>query len=381
MLVLVLSSVAVGAEPKVSLITVLPGTSLYSAFGHTMFRVKDGSAGIDSIYNYGVSVRNFDEKFVADMLRGTMLFMVAFQSTEMTFGYYRYRENRTIIEQDLNLDKAQIASLLKTLDGDTWAENREYNYNYFTENCTTKPWKLIMPFVAAEEGSGRLPAGDTIRAELGKAMGERTWFKLVLNILLGPAADRAGPGVVPVFLPTQLMELIDGSANAALGAWKIAQPKRVIYEGRDTSAISPPIQPITVLFPLFALSLMLGLIKARRVGNAFDLIIFSISTLAGISILIFWLQAGYPQTGYNLNLLWANPLPLLAFIFAKKGYKPNVAKWILFAAAFLAVAVAAFGGMGIQAISWEIRLIAATIAVRSLFQALGVSLTAPRPQD
>jgi hypothetical protein len=361
-----------GPVPKVSLITILPGSSLYSAFGHTMFRVNDESGGTDHIYNYGVSVRNFDEKFVADMLRGKMLFMVSFQSTEMSFGYYRYRENRSIIEQDLNLDKTQVASLLKMLDGDTWAENREYNYNYFSENCTTKPWKLIMPFIAAEGGSGGLPAGDSIRAELVKAMGKRAWFGLILNILLGPTADCSGPGLVPVFLPGQLMELIDRSTSVTPGVGKIAQPKRVIYKGRDTSTISPPIQPVAVLFPLFALSLVLGLIKARRVGNIFDLIIFSVSTLTGISILIFWLQAGYPQTGYNLNLLWTNPIALLAYIFAAKGFKPGIAKWMFFTAAFLAGTVAVFGGFGIQVISWEIRIIAAIIAVRSLFQARGV---------
>jgi len=378
-LVFVLATV--GAEPKVSIITVLPGSSLYSAFGHTMFRVKDEAAGTDQIYNYGVSVRNFDEKFVADMLRGTMLFMVAFQSTEMTFGYYRYRENRSIIEQDLNLDRAQVTSLLKTLDGDTWAENREYNYNYFSENCTTKPWKLIMPFIADDGKSGRLPAGDTIRSELGKAIGARSWFRLGLDILLGPATDRTSPGLVPVFLPGQLMELLDGAESVTSDAGKIAQPRRVIYKGRDTSTISPPIQPIVILFPLFALSLMLGLVKARRIGRIFDFAAFATAAAAGGIILAFWLQAGYAETGYNLNLLWANPLSLLAVVFARNSRTSQAIKWMFIVSAFLAGLIAVFGGLGIQVISGDIRMIAALIALRSLFEALNPSLTAPRPQD
>lgn len=359
-LIIALVVATVGAEPKVSLITVLPGKSLYSAFGHTMFRVVDEAVGTDRIYNYGVSVRNFDAKFVTDMLSGKMLFMVAFQSTEMTFGYYRYKENRSIIEQALNLDKDQIASLLKTLDGDTWAENREYNYNYFTENCTTKPWKLIMPFINLDGGVGKDFGKGTVRSELGKVIGERAWFRLVLNILLGPAADRPGQGALLVFLPGQLMELLDGA--------KLAQARQTIYQGRDTSTIAPPLQPIVILYPLLALSLMLGLTKARRVGKVFDYFMFSIATAAGVAILIFWLKAGYPQTGYNINLLWANPIALVALVFAAKGYKPQVAKWMFFASAVLAGLVAVFGGFGIQIVGWEIRVLAAIIALRSLFQ-------------
>lgn len=51
---------------KISVLTSGPGDVLYSAFGHSAFRVRDVSQGIDVVYNYGVfdtSGENFYLKF------------------------------------------------------------------------------------------------------------------------------------------------------------------------------------------------------------------------------------------------------------------------------------------------------------------------------
>ena len=40
-------------DAYVSVLTIMPGAPLYSAFGHTAIRVRDDSLGIDAVYNYG----------------------------------------------------------------------------------------------------------------------------------------------------------------------------------------------------------------------------------------------------------------------------------------------------------------------------------------
>ena len=62
---------------RFSLVTILPGKSLYSAFGHSALRIKDEADGFDILLNYGLSARPFDLSFVADMLAGRMDFLVA----------------------------------------------------------------------------------------------------------------------------------------------------------------------------------------------------------------------------------------------------------------------------------------------------------------
>src|SRR5690606_8433297 len=40
-------------KSKISMLTCAPGEELYSAFGHTAFRVQDPELGLDQVYNYG----------------------------------------------------------------------------------------------------------------------------------------------------------------------------------------------------------------------------------------------------------------------------------------------------------------------------------------
>jgi len=39
------------------------------------------------------------------------------------------------------------------------------------------------------------------------------------------------------------------------------------------------------------------------------------------AILLFWFCAGYPEAAWNLNLLWAGPVPLIALIWAAAAGK------------------------------------------------------------
>ena len=53
-------------KAEISVITIDPGNELNDAFGHSAFRVKDKTLGIDQVYNYGVysfETPNFYVKF------------------------------------------------------------------------------------------------------------------------------------------------------------------------------------------------------------------------------------------------------------------------------------------------------------------------------
>ena len=60
----------------VSVITIPPGSPLYSSFGHTAIRVRDDSAGIDVGYNYGTF--DFDDTgFYLKFLQGKLDYVLA----------------------------------------------------------------------------------------------------------------------------------------------------------------------------------------------------------------------------------------------------------------------------------------------------------------
>ena len=69
---ILLSSIFLKAESyrnvSVSLLTVSPGTELYSLFGHSAIRIQDPLHGIDDVYNFGTfdfDTPNFGLKFVS----------------------------------------------------------------------------------------------------------------------------------------------------------------------------------------------------------------------------------------------------------------------------------------------------------------------------
>ncbi len=84
----------------ISLITCGPGEELYSVFGHTAIRIKDGS-NYDIIYNYGTFDFE-DPEFYSKFVKGKLIYFVSAENFNR-FMYEYQMENRSVVEQELNL--------------------------------------------------------------------------------------------------------------------------------------------------------------------------------------------------------------------------------------------------------------------------------------
>ena len=172
-----------GLKPQVSLITILPGRALYSSFGHTAIRILDPAAGSDVLYNYGLSENPFDARFAARMLVGRMDFTVGVLDTKSELRFYRQHENRTIIEQRLDFDDGQKASLLSPLEKNALPENRIYNYRYFADNCTTRVWKILKALdIEAPLQARALPSRPTLRESIDRTLSKRPWLDFAMYL-------------------------------------------------------------------------------------------------------------------------------------------------------------------------------------------------------
>lgn len=358
-------------DRRFSLITILPGRSLYSAFGHSALRIRDEAGGFDILLNYGLSARPFDLSFVASMLAGRMDFLVAALETEGAFEFYRDTEGRTIIEQDLDLDEAQKAAIMATLARDLRPENKTYNYRYFSDNCATRIWQILEPLGHSPSGPGKGPASKarpSARASLDRVLAKDSWIGLATGLIMGPRTDKALDPGYPLFLPQDILDWAQAAARTPLGDRALVSDRRTIYEA---PARRPgPISPLAACLALLGLATALTALRPWRLPKlVLDLILYVLATVAGLGILVFWLSAGYGEAGWNLNLLWAGPLPLLGLALGRKG-SPRKPVRILFAASSLGSLLLAFsGGLGIQAISWGIRCLALALGLRSLDRA------------
>jgi hypothetical protein len=368
-------------QPQISLITILPGKALYSSFGHTAIRVLDPKAGSDVLYNYGLSENPFDARFAARMLVGRMEFTVGVLDTKSELQFYSQSENRTIIEQHLDLDEAQKVSMLSALEKNALPENRIYNYRYFSDNCATRVWKIFKALDSDTSNTRSQSPRPTLRESIGRTLAKRPWLGFAIDLMLGSAADARVQSDAPIFLPKELMDWTAGIAKMGTkGETKLVDSTKTLYEARPAKKSGTGITPLVAAIALLVIALALGLFlrKDNPAAICFDAALFGSAAIVCLAIALFWLAAGYGEVGPNLNLLWAIPLPLVALLCDRRRSGPRLSIVLFRIAAAAAALVAIMGGLGIQSISPAIRLIALAIAFRCLVRGLDEG-TSPIP--
>ena len=105
----------------ISLLTCGPGEELYSVFGHTAIRIKDDS-NLDIIYNYGTFDFE-DPEFYSKFVKGKLIYYVSSENFNR-FMYEYQVENRSVIEQELNLSCEEKERLSEALQSNSKEENK-----------------------------------------------------------------------------------------------------------------------------------------------------------------------------------------------------------------------------------------------------------------
>jgi len=139
----------------VSVITVLPGDRLYSLFGHTIIRVHDPDIGLDVGFNFGTF--DFPQTllggagFVARFAYGKLDYMLGTSRAPLdASAWYWNQERRASIEQTLDLTPDQARSLFALLVENARPENRIYRYDFFFDNCSTRPRDVFETILGPE---------------------------------------------------------------------------------------------------------------------------------------------------------------------------------------------------------------------------------------
>lgn len=130
-------------QAEISVMTFGPSQQvLYTAFGHSAFRVYDPVLGIDEAYNYGVF--DFDQpNFYLNFARGNLMYRLDV-SDYKEFEYVYVYFNRSVRQQTLNLTQGQKQRLYAFLQWNALPENQFYRYDYFYDNCATKMPNILV---------------------------------------------------------------------------------------------------------------------------------------------------------------------------------------------------------------------------------------------
>ena len=193
---------------QISILTCGTGNQLYSLFGHTAIRVFDPKEGIDRVYNYGMF--NFrTPNFYAKFVKGDLLYFVVYEDYKNFVVNYAY-DNRSVVEQELNLTPEQKQSIWQKLNESLAEDKRFYIYKFIDQNCTTKVVDVLnevlpTPVQTAVEGNTA-----TYRTILNTYLKDRYFEMLGINLIFGNKVDH--PSTL-LFLPDKFQLGLTNSTN------------------------------------------------------------------------------------------------------------------------------------------------------------------------
>ena len=315
-------------EADVSLLTVGPGKYLYDKFGHIAVRVKDPAQGIDAIFNYGsydFNAPNFYVKFA----RGKLLYNLDVNRYGPFMDYYK-GQNRWIKEQVLNLNSEEKQGFFDFLVDNAKPENKSYNYDFFFDNCATKPRDVINEVLkgSLHYDNSYLKEQYTFRELIQMNVSANTWGSLGMDVAIGSVVDRVASPWEHQFLPNYVYQ---ASANATINRNGSIEP--LVRWDVDLFKNNPTEEKVNFFTsPLFVFGLI-GLVilfvtfrdrKRNTRSRYMDFTIFVLTGVIGIILILLWFATDHSATANNYNLLWAFPISLLA---AFQVVKKNPARW------------------------------------------------------
>ncbi len=197
-----------GSELRVWLITIGPGEAVWERFGHNAIRVANVDTGRDVSYNWGIF--DFDQPgFIPRFLKGEMLYMTApFQSGPMLEAYAGM--GRDVVMQELALTPGQRVALAEYADWNALPQNRDYRYDYFRDNCSTRVRDLLDRALdgALSRRFQEEPSGSSWRWQIRRLTGDDPLLYTGMDVLLGTPGDRPISVWEEMFVPMTLRDAV-----------------------------------------------------------------------------------------------------------------------------------------------------------------------------
>ena len=304
-------------EAEISILTCSPGAELYSLFGHTAIRVSDPSQRFDKVFNFGT----FDfgtPGFYLKYAQGLLPYQLAVSSYPLFLAGYQ-EENRSVYSQTLKLDSLEKQTLFDLLLENYRPENRSYLYNFLFDNCTTRSRDIVQKSLPAAITWNLADTDKNFWNLLDEYLRVSPWVKWGIHTILGQPGTRKATTFEYMFLPDYLMYGLD---SATYNGKPLAEKTEIVYQVPAPRTNNPWFFSPWFVFSLGVLLLILLLEnkKSLKLLNTVTFLFFLFTGIVGALIVFLGFFTEHPITAPNWNILWANPLNLIAvwFIFFRQ---------------------------------------------------------------
>lgn len=311
-----------GDTISVSVVTFEPGSEYWQRFGHNALLLRESTRDVAITYNYGLF--DFQQKnFFLNFARGEMVYRVAPNYLANDLAIYN-EEQRWAVEQKLNLTPAQRGWLRDYLSWNVQRENRDYRYDYFLSNCSTKVRDALD---RALGGSLRTQlesrdSGFDFRREALRLIAPAPLLMVGMDAALGPAADRPISVWQHGFAPLRLMAALRTvTTRDAEGHEQplVAEESQLLPGGvlPEPPALPPDLRlPFAMIGIALALALLLlaryrGQPAARYAFAVLATLLSLVVGLGGLILAALWALTAHRYGWRNENLLLLSPLCLL----------------------------------------------------------------------
>ena len=304
---------------RISIITITPSDeAVFTMYGHTAVRVQDVTLGIDDVFNYGY-FNNREPNFLFNFVRGRANYFVEVPPFSRFMMPYMWR-GVGAIEQVLDLTQEEKQNLFNAMYISALPENRYYLYDFFFDNCVTRPRDMLEKYVP-----GMVYPEDariqTFRNLIHECVYPFPWVKFGIDLVIGSGADSVITLRNKMFIPAYFQEALAETVVIRNGiAVPLVKETNILLEavvgvGDDHQIF---FTPMVVMLLFLLLSIFISR-KQRSNPNSllsrvFDTIFFLIIGLGGVVIFFLMYFSIHPSTNPNWNLMWMNPIALIAAV-------------------------------------------------------------------
>ena len=305
-------------QAQISLLTCSPNDeAVYTLYGHTALRVFDPETNRDFIFNYGVF----------DSLKPNFIYHFAKGETDYALGVtlfinylteYKLRGSE-VCEQMLNLRPEEKESLWQALWRNSLPENRTYRYNFFFDNCATRPVVMIENNIRGLISYAPPTANPAFRDVINNCTREHPWVTFGCDLVLGLPTDRKMTYRETFFIPDYLKNSFDKAEIIRNGKSEplVIQTNILAEESRMPEASPSPLTAPFTCFTLFFLVILLLTYNERRRKTYYrfiDCILFFFAGMGGCILFFLSFISVHPSIFPNMSLLWLHPLHLIGVV-------------------------------------------------------------------
>lgn len=338
-------------KTKISLITLSKDDPLYSWFGHAGILIEeDGKDPV--LYDWGLF--SFEPGFYLDFVLGKLWYLCGKTYADAVFNP-AIQAKRSIRKIELNLSAEQKRDLVNYVNLNSSSKYNTYMYDMFTDNCATRIRDIINSTTNGRfELWAKSKAGYTYRQQLSKTMFNNIPMNWLYDFVFGPEGDKKTTLWEEMFLPADLADAVSEFEN-------LASSDVYLYDFRGTDGRKEDrSQPESYFIYALAAGLLLALYATLlfpklKVLYGIESFIFNFTFgLLGTLLLFLMVFSNHSFSYFNENILFINPLLLVAAFLSFKPEKHKMALRKIYVILFALTVILLICKVGIPSVFYQV---------------------------